>query len=66
MAEFKPSDTYLANIDLHEIVEGEKRQQGIDLIDNVDNGYESEARKYKKFIFNSLKKKFMLSTFCPC
>lgn len=41
----KTSDTYLANIDLHEIVEAEKRQQGIDFIDNVDNGYESETRK---------------------
>lgn len=39
----KTSDTYLANIDLHEFVEAEKRQQGIDFI---DNGYESETRKY--------------------
>lgn len=35
---------YLAELDLHEVVEAEKEQQGIDLIDK-DEGYDGESEE---------------------
>lgn len=34
---------YLAELDLHEVVEAEKQQQGIDLIDDDEGVYTSDG-----------------------